>query len=376
MLYNNYGKKTGLLGSIFILFMTSPAPYILVLTVLLQKITGINFYVSLIIGTLFSIIYVWQGGFRAVVQTDKLQFLFMFTGFIVLFYVLNDQHFPVTELFAKLDSTHLSLSGGLSWQEIIVWFFIASWTFVDPGFHQRCAAAKDPGTAKKGILLSIIFWFFFDLLTISSGLYAFVLLPGVDPLMSYPELANSVLPPFAKGLFFTGLFAIIMSTIDSYTFLSALTFGRDIVYRIKKDDDKRITVLVRFGLIVTAIFAIIMIIIIPSVIDLWYNLGTLFVPPLLLPLIAAYFPKIRLSAKQIFFIMIVSFIISFSLFLFEQINTVLGYPQYILGVEPFFPGLLFSVIGYLLLNVYSYFKLLFQLRITDMEERRPKTGKN
>ena len=45
--------------------------------------------------------------------------------------------------------------GGNSLQYLLVWFFIASWTFIDPGFYQRCSAAKNPDTAKKGILFSI-----------------------------------------------------------------------------------------------------------------------------------------------------------------------------------------------------------------------------
>ena len=68
----------------------------------------------------------------------------------------------------------------MSWQMILVWFFIASWTFVDPGFYQRSAAARDPATARRGILISIGLWFVFDLLTTTAGLYAFLHLPGLD----------------------------------------------------------------------------------------------------------------------------------------------------------------------------------------------------
>ena len=54
--------------------------------------------------------------------------------------------------------------GGNSVQYFFVWFFIAAWTFIDPGFYQRSAAAETPEVARKGILTAIIFWAIFDTL--------------------------------------------------------------------------------------------------------------------------------------------------------------------------------------------------------------------
>jgi len=340
-LYEAYGKKSGLLGSAFLLFMTSPAPYILMLAVLMQQIFHFAFLTSVLIGTLFSMLYVFWGGFRSVVQTDKLQFILMFGGFIILFYYLLNNTIAISDLPDHLDSLHKSLSGGLPWQQIAVWFLIASWTFIDPGFHQRCAAAKSPRVARNGIIISIGFWFVFDMLTVISGLYAFVLYPGIQPLNAYPHLAEQLLPPLWQGLFLTGLLAIIMSTIDSYSFLSALTFGRDIVWRMNKHSI--LNRMVRWGLLLTAIISVGLIFLIPSVIKMWYNLGSLFIPPLLLPLLSAYFPKWRLSANATFMSMISGFALSLIWLLAGFINGSAELPHYWLGVEPFFPGLIWSV---------------------------------
>ncbi len=344
MLYKTYGRPSGSLGSLFLLFMTSPAPYILMLAILIQQILHWSFILSILIGTFFSIVYVYKGGFRSVVETDKLQFIFMFTGFILLFAYLLSQSISPLELFGKLDELHKSPTGGLHWQQMAVWFLIASWTFIDPGFHQRCAAAKTGGVARKGIFVSIAFWFLFDGLTMLTGLYAVVLLPDINPLMGYPQLAVHFLPPFVRGLFFTGLFAIIMSTIDSYTFLSALTFGLDIFGHWKGKG--RTNRAVQFGLVLTAFISIGLILAFPSVIQLWYNLGSLFIPPLLLPLLAAYFPAIRLSRKKTFLNMLISFLLTGGLFLWGQIHTLNGEPLFLLSIEPFFPGFIFSLLWY------------------------------
>ena len=339
MLYDAYGKPAGFLASIFLLFMTSPAPYILMLAILIQQWLGIGFISSVLAGTLFSIIYVYKGGFRSVVQTDKLQFVLMFSGFLLLFYYLITSPLSLDLLPQKLDALHKDFSGGMSWQEITVWFLIASWTFIDPGFHQRCSAAKNPQIARKGILISIAFWFVFDMLTLTCGLYAFAFLPEIEPLMSYPELARYILPSFFKGVFFTGLLATIMSTIDSYTFLSAMSFGRDLLWPFQKKES--VTRWVRYGLIISAFISVLLILLVPSVIELWYGLGSIFIPPLLFPLIAVYFPTMRLKARSTFRVMLISFIITSGLFI---LNNVSG--QNYLGVEPFFPGMIFSALCY------------------------------
>src|SRR3970282_1920809 len=108
---------------------------------------------------------------------------------------------------------HLKLDGGTSITFIIVWFLIAMWTFADPGFHQRCYAAKNGNVAVKGIIISIFFWFIFDFLTTSTGLYARALLPDIkSPVAAYPLLSGVVLPNGLRGIFYSAMFATIMST--------------------------------------------------------------------------------------------------------------------------------------------------------------------
>jgi SSS family solute:Na+ symporter len=346
MFYLEHNKPVGILGSLFLLFMTSPAPYILMVAFLLQVILGWTFLVTLIMGTFFSTLYVYFGGFRSVVQTDKFQFVLIYLSFMVLlgFIVNNSGGFVFLE--DHLPPLHLSWSGGNSAQYIIVWFFLASWTFIDPGFHQRCAAAGSLSIARRGILLSILFWFIFDFLTVTSGLYAAALLSDIQPVLAYPLLADKMLPPFIKGLFLTGLLAVIMSTIDSFTFLSAITFGRDIIWRLKKNSPAGFIPYTRFGLVVTALISVILCLLFPSVIKLWYIIGTLFIPPMLVPVLTAYFPRFKLKAAYTFATMIISFLLSLALFIYAQWNSTNGQVEYLFGIEPFFPGLLGSLLLY------------------------------
>ncbi|MFC2088686.1 sodium:solute symporter [Calditrichota bacterium] len=359
LFYNRYGKKVGLLSSVFLLFMTSPAPYILMLSVLLQLIFNFSLFTSLLLGTTVSTIYVFFGGFRSVVKTDKFQFLLIYAGFLMLLIFLLIHYGDFQYLKQNLSQKHLVWHGGNSIQYILVWFFLASWTFIDPGFHQRCSAAKNNSLAKKGILISVGFWFVFDFLTISTGLYAAATLNNINPILSFPLLAESILPPVFKGLFFVGLLAIIMSTVDSFTFLSAITFGRDIVWRLKnKSSTEKINSYTKLGLFLTGLISIILCLIFPSVIKLWYIIGSLFIPPMLLPLLTGYFRKFQLPELPTLIMMSTSFLTSLSSFIWGQLFAENGLPVYPLNLEPFFPGLLASLGFYILYNTSNLFRKL------------------
>ena len=344
--HGRFGKTAGVVSALYILFLASPAPYILSIGILLQFTTGLSFGLSLLMSTGLSLSYIWIGGFKAVVRTDGLQFGFMFVGFILLLIFSMKSSGPLSELV--LPVSHLNITGGASIQYIVVWFFIALWTFVDPGFYQRCAAAKSPQTAKKGILISIGFWFIFDMLTLSTGLYAKALLTAGDPLFAYPRLGAVVLPPLAYGIFITGLLATIMSTIDSLGLISAITFGRDILWRIQSptSTDKlkwnnESTIFVRKGLIITAFIALILAFSIPSVVKLWYGLGSILVPGLVLPFLLSF--KNNRPKENILLMMVSPVLVSiFWTLLGKLLN---GYP---FGLEPFYPGILTSVLVYVI----------------------------
>ncbi len=350
-LYENFGKSSGIFGSILISIISSPAPYLLMIGILLNLIFGWSLEFSIIIGALLSVAYVYYSGFAAVVLTDKLQFLFMFGGFFLLFWFAVIEYGGANLFSSSLPDHYFTWHGGNSLGYIFVWFFIALWTMIDPAFHQRCAAAESPAVARKGIFLSVGFWFLFDFLTVISGLYARVLLPDIDPVQAYPLLAEAVLPPIAKGIFFIGLLSIIMSTIDSLTLISGATIGRDLVWRLKNNPAQNSIVYTKNGIIITLLMAILIAYLIPSVIGIWYTFGSILIPSLLIPVVSTYFQRYRLSGGQTFSIMTAAFILSFA-------QLALGYtlgsfkePAYPLAVEPIFPGLGISFLLFFLFNL-------------------------
>lgn len=355
----SYDKKTAIVGSILTFILTTPAPYILMISVFIQMLFGLNLITSLIITAVVALSYLYWGGFRADIQTDIIEFFMMFLGFAIILPYSYHQFGGFQFLNSSLPATHLTWHGGNPVQYLFVWFFIALWTLIDPAFHQRCYAAKDGKVAQRGIFISIIFWLIFDFLTTATGLYARAALPDLqDPMMSYPMLAEKILPPVAKGLFYTGILATIMSTLNTLAFLSAQTLGRDIIIRIKlfkkrtltncKQDGINETLWIQMGLIITIIISVGLAIIIPSVVKIWYTIGTLVVPGLLIPVVASYFKNLHIPARYAFFAMIFSWSVSFLWFLTGYVH-VQG-EKYLLDIEPMYPGLIVSLIFWIIGN--------------------------
>lgn len=347
---NRYSPAAGRISAIPIFILVSPAPYILMLGVLFQFMIGGDTpyltYASFV--ALFSVLYITIGGFGAVIRTDILQIILMFGGFamLLLFAIAEFGGFGI--LFSELPELHKDFTGGFSWQYIIVWFFIALWTFVDPSFHQRAAAANSPETARNGIFISIGFWTLFDFLTCFTGLYAFVILGGglEEPILSYPILADQLLPIGLKGIFFITLLATIMSTLDSYLFISGQTLGRDFLKKYFPGvDPNRLT---RAGILLSAVIGILLTIIYPSVIDLWYVIGSVCIPGLLIPVLGIYLRPFLLRRSYATLALVIPILASLAWLILGTFYPADDQGYLYLGVEPFYPGLLVAVLIWIL----------------------------
>ena len=336
-----YGPAVALTGSIVVFVMTAPAAYMLALGVIISQLTGLPLLPALLAGTLFSLVEIYRGGMRGVIFTDKVQFVLMFLGFGLLLSTAMVKLGGLGWLAAQLPPGHLSATGGQGLQAVLVWYFIASATLVEPVFYQRCFAAKDEATARRGLLIAIGFWMLFDFLTTFCGLYARAALPelaaagGPGAEAAYPLLAQQLLPPVAQALFTVGMLATVMSTIDSYAFLAAITFGRDILWRLRGERGNA-TRYSRLGMLVTAVFSVGLALWRESIVGLWHDLGSIGTPALLFPLALSF--RARTAAPGwILAAMLAGGGVSLSWVIVEAVTGV--YP---LGIRPIFPGLVLS----------------------------------
>jgi SSS family solute:Na+ symporter len=337
LLAEAYGRPARLTGAAAIYTLTLPVAYLLMLSTLLVQLTGCSPLIAVVIGGGFSALYVGLAGFRAVVRTDLLQFGLMYAGFLILLPAALAEIGGAAVLWTSLPADHRSWDGGLGWQTVLVWYFIALQTMVEPTFYQRVFAARTPEVARTGVVLSVGLWAVFDFASIGCGLAARALLPTLDdPLAAYPALAELVLPPWLAAFFTLALFATVMSTLDSYLFLSAATVGHDLAARTPSADDERRRT--RFGLAISAVLAAIGALVFDSAVTVWHHVGSVVTSALLLPVIAVHLPpRWRFSPRAAVAAMVAAAVVSIA---WLALNDDGRYP---LGVEPMFPALAVSL---------------------------------
>ncbi len=290
-----FGPKSAKLSAVFNLFNILPIAYCISLGLFLQILFGGNLTTLMAIGVFIVLLYSYGDGLRAVVYSDLIQFFVMCLSVFLVFIFSWINFGGIQFLSSTLPKSHLSLTGGQDFSKIFIWGLIALSTLVDPNFYQRCFAAKSPQVAKKGIFLSSLVWIAFDLCTTFGALYARAYLPQADPKKAYLIYSIELLPEGARGFFLAGILATILSTLDSYLFLSGITLTYDLFP--KKWQNKLL--LQKSGPIIVAFFSLILAHLFEGNIkNVWRTLGGYQASCLLTPLLMGYlFPK-KLSDNQ------------------------------------------------------------------------------
>jgi solute:Na+ symporter, SSS family len=350
-----YGKSVAVISAILVFVLVSPAPYLLMTATLFQLIFKTNTLVSLFIALVLSLIYLFKGGYRSDVYVNVFQFFVMFAGFIIIVAVSYFTFGGYGYLEYHLPVNHLKITGGASPVYLVVWFLIALWTFADPGFHQRSYAARTGSIAVKGILISIVFFALFDFLTTTTGLYSKASLPDLSkPVLAFPLFAEKILSPGLKGLFYAALFATIMSTSNSFLFLSGTTIGRDFICRILPHaEDKKLNIYTIIGLILSGLLAVMLAYFIPSVIEIWYLIGSICIPGVILAVVSAYYPKLKINSGMMIAEMLVALSTSIIwYFVRNKFSSVTVLNQ----IEPMIVGLFFAFLIHALGVIQYHFK--------------------
>lgn len=292
-----YGPTAARMGAGLVLVLAIPAAYVLMIGELVRIYVGVSLTTGVVIGTAFTLAIASLGGFRTVISVNVAQFVLMFAAFFLVLPVALHRIGGFDVLWHALPADHRSWDGGMGVQFVLVWYFLALQTLVEPTFYQRCYAARTPRTARNGVLISVAFWVVFDFLTTFTGLAARVLLPSLhDPVLAYPALGRLVLPAAANALFAVGLFATVMSTAHSYLFLSAATVGHDIAPELARRGDERRWTIAGLGLSGAAAAGLALAV--GSVVQLWHDIGSIVTAGLLLPVALAQFgPRWRFSPR-------------------------------------------------------------------------------
>lgn len=281
-----------------VFFKTIPVTYGISIGVFLKLILGISFGSAVLMGLGFVLFYSLFGGFRSIVFSDLIQFTLMYIGVAAVALFSLAQFGGLGYLQEKLPASHFSLCGDFSISDTFVWFFIAaSTTCLNPTFYQRCLAATSHKVAKRGIFISIFFWFCFDLCTTSIGLYAKAALPNATPLDASMIYCLQILPQGFKGLFLGAVLATILSTLDSFLFISSNVLSYDLkIVRLKSIRQSHI-----LSTIITGMITYLIVMVYEGNVELiWRTLKGMFASCLFAPLVLSYLRPGSISTHSFF----------------------------------------------------------------------------
>lgn len=238
-----------------------------------ESLLGINFTLSCCIFAVIFIVYTMSGGMDSVAATNKLHLIIMYLGMILAVILavrstggMDGFVDSLNSIDARDGTNHFSMTGiGIS--------KVSSWVLASvlsagaaQASLQPVLAAKDPKTAKKASLLSVVVVTPFGLFSCLLGMAARVLseqgllinLAGVnvtDPKLAFTTLIMNF-SPLVSGIILASILAAILSTISPIILASATMFTKDLYQRSMKPNasDKE---LVRMSRLTTALSGVI-----------------------------------------------------------------------------------------------------------------------
>jgi solute:Na+ symporter, SSS family len=274
LLEQRFGQATRRFASIIFMVTRAFADSVRVFaaSIPITLITGLPYWQSIVIAGVFTLMYTYYGGLRAVIWIDVMQMgLYIFGGAAAL-YVLT-QLVPggwgtivaTAGEAGKLQVVHLE--GGFGSGRWLLTGLLGG-AFLSMASHgvdhlivQRLLAAPSLPGARKAIVGSgILVIFQFSLfLTVGLGLYAYYRGAAFAvPDEIFPRFIVEGLPPGLSGLIVAGIMAAMMSTVSSSLNSLASSATHDIYAPIAgaAGDEVR---LMRAGRVLTVLWAIILI---------------------------------------------------------------------------------------------------------------------
>ena len=192
--------------------------------------------ILIIILGVFSAIYTYFGGLSAVVKTDIIQFSVLLISGIVVCLTAVYHLGGWEQLYVKTpEKMHLHLAADhptLPWTHLLGLFFLnINYWCANQTVMQRALAAKSVAHAQTGLMVGGLIKYFMAVIIVVPGIALYGILGDSlgEPDLAFPYLVKTYLPVGVKGIILCGLFASLMSTVDS-TFNSLATLWSTDIY--------------------------------------------------------------------------------------------------------------------------------------------------
>ena len=318
------------IGASFRLFLVAG-----VLQIAIFNQLGLPYFFSVLLTILLIWIYTFKGGIKTIVWTDALQTFFMLSAVIITIVIITDKmNISLYESFHIVKNSSYSNIFYFDWRagndffkQFISGAFIAIvMTGLDQDMMQKNLTCRNLGDAQKNIfwfcvilvIANLLFLFLGALLYLYSESVNFQLPTSTDDL--YPLLALNELGFLTSIIFILGIIAAAYSSADSALTSLTTSFSIDFLDIQKRDNKRRIRLLVHIG------FSILLFIVIlifneindESVINSIFKAAGYTYGPLLGLFSFGIFTKYKIKDKFVFFVCLISPLISYLINVYSE----------------------------------------------------------
>lgn len=215
-----------------------------------ESMLDMNYYYGAILGFIIVLVYIFVGGFVAVVWSDLFQGVLMFLGLVALpivAWLSMDIGDGIVPELHKIDPSLTSIWGGqndlgLNIATILGFAAIGLGFLGSPQVYVRFMSIKNEAEITKGSKVAIIFTFLTDFAAVSIGILArlFFTEVGQDPETILGiggadvlgMMTEYFLPLVLTAIYVAIILSAIMSTIDSLLVMASSAIVRDFYQKI------------------------------------------------------------------------------------------------------------------------------------------------
>lgn len=292
------GARIPTIASILIAYSAITGMQFVAIATILNLTIGISMTVGIIVSWVLLTLKTYFGGMKSVIWQDALhgtiQTIGIFILFVVIIVVSGGWEGITNNAMAMKEEANLSVFS-ISPSEVFVYFLtIGAYQFVRQDLWQRYWAAKDIKTATRGYWISIILAFFTGMFVIFIGVAGkYGLSMGeIDPTLTYYAVIGEVFNFPMVIIMIIALLATVISTADSFLMAGASSIVNDIIkVGLKQKDDKKLLSYSRLSVLMVSVFALLLALYMPQLVDLWVIGTAMLVSGLLAPITFGLFWK-------------------------------------------------------------------------------------
>lgn len=311
LLEKHFGQKSRqmLAPALIVVFITWTGAEIFAAGTLIAPFLGLSLNWTLLLITLVVAIYTYSGGFKAVVSTDKIQFILV-AFFITTIAILGVKALPAESSLwhvpspPKANLTQRFFTPGLALIAITFFAYLPGW-LIETDVWIRLQAARSDRAARGGVFLAGINSFIFvGMMPLLIGLSALHLFPpqnGVIPeqlqdgALIFTLLMQNYAPLTLSIFLAVGLIAASMSTIDTCGNIVALSFSYDLLepQLQNKWPSHKLNQLARISSVAAILASFVYAVFTESLWDIFYLSSGILTTTVFIPVVSSFFRRTK-----------------------------------------------------------------------------------